>query len=498
MAYGEAGENAKQDAGRVADAGKKTAKAGSAVAKKVKAAKAGSKAGKKAAANSLGSLAALKWKLIILGVFFLFMLLVGIITSIPSLIGNVLIHQSDPEALSDQQDITYYGTYEEDLEKLRDTAERAKEVVTTVLSEAYQSAYASISAAATVNGWVFGSEPAAVTNQTTDEAMVLLYSTYSASMKNALSDEAFEYYQETSAVDDMAEKLRALKGQQAVGAPWGNRIYGADFMRDEAGNVIVTTVEVSPAYTDEAGNVHEAEYEDQVTPIIYNVDIDDVSQAAFDVDITAVYDEEVNPYNTYADVVADMSYSIGTILFGEEFWDGSGVFFPGMLGVPNDFIVNTAYSQLGQSGGRPYWSWYGFGSRVEWCACFVSWCAEQCGYIEDGIIPMYSSCSNGVSWFKQQGRWHSRRSGYKPKPGDIIFFDWRDKNTGIRDGAPNHTGIVMSFEASIVYTIEGNSGDAVKINTYNVNSLDILGYGTPDYPEPEGTLEIGEMEDAAQ
>ena len=59
-----------------------------------------------------------------------------------------------------------------------------------------------------------------------------------------------------------------------------------------------------------------------------------------------------------------------------------------------------ALSQVGQQGGQPYWSWYGFGGRVEWCACFVSRCAEECGYIEAGIISKFSLCSDGVNWFK--------------------------------------------------------------------------------------------------
>lgn len=65
----------------------------------------------------------------------------------------------------------------------------------------------------------------------------------------------------------------------------------------------------------------------------------------------------------------------------------------------NQAIVEVALTQLGNVGGEPYWSWYGFDSRVEWCACFVSWCAEQCGYLESGIIPKYSLCSDGVNGF---------------------------------------------------------------------------------------------------
>jgi hypothetical protein len=68
-------------------------------------------------------------------------------------------------------------------------------------------------------------------------------------------------------------------------------------------------------------------------------------------------------------------------------------------------IVSVALSQIGEVGGQPYWSWYGFGSRVEWCACFVSWCANECGYIDTGVIPKYAGCVNGVDCFKDRGQW---------------------------------------------------------------------------------------------
>ena len=63
----------------------------------------------------------------------------------------------------------------------------------------------------------------------------------------------------------------------------------------------------------------------------------------------------------------------------------------------NQAIVEVALTQLDNEGGEPYWSWYGFDSRVEWCACFVSWCADQCGYIDSGIIPKFSLVSDGVA-----------------------------------------------------------------------------------------------------
>lgn len=138
-------------------------------------------------------------------------------------------------------------------------------------------------------------------------------------------------------------------------------------------------------------------------------------------------------------------------------------------------IVTVALSQVGNTGGAPYWSWYGFGSRVEWCACFVSWCANECGYIEAGVIPKFAACaSQGVPWFQERGLWQD--NSYEPRPGDIIFFDWDD---GGQDGSSDHVGIVEKVENGRVYTVEGNSGDSVRQNSYPVGYYEIYGYGTP-------------------
>ena len=136
-------------------------------------------------------------------------------------------------------------------------------------------------------------------------------------------------------------------------------------------------------------------------------------------------------------------------------------------------IVEIALSQLGNEGGQPYWSWYGFPNRVSWCACFVSWCADQCGYIESGIIPKFSGCIDGVNWFKTHGQWQGSR--YEPHAGDFIFFDWR------QDGSIDHVGIVEKCEGGMIYTIEGNSGDACRQRQYAVGSRAIYGFGTPAY-----------------
>ena len=139
----------------------------------------------------------------------------------------------------------------------------------------------------------------------------------------------------------------------------------------------------------------------------------------------------------------------------------------------NQAIVEVALTQLGNEGGQPYWSWYGFDGRVEWCACFVSWCADQCGYLDSGIVLKFAGCVDGANWFKGNGQWQDRN--YEPTAGTIIFFDWEN------DGETDHVGIVEKCENGVVYTVEGNSGDACRQNQYSVGSSSIYGYGIPAY-----------------
>ena len=146
-------------------------------------------------------------------------------------------------------------------------------------------------------------------------------------------------------------------------------------------------------------------------------------------------------------------------LTGVEFINGTR---PG-----NPAVVDIAKSQVGNVGGYPYWSWYGFPSRVEWCACFVSWCYGQVGLSE----PRFAGCqSQGAAWFQSHGQWGAR--GYENiAPGDAIFFDWD------LDGGADHVGIVIGSDGSKVYTVEGNSGDACKIRSYSLTYECIKGYG---------------------
>ena len=141
-------------------------------------------------------------------------------------------------------------------------------------------------------------------------------------------------------------------------------------------------------------------------------------------------------------------------------------------GTGSQAIVQVALTQEG-NGGDTYWSWYGFTKREEWCACFVSWCADQCGYIEAGVIPKFSLCSAGMEWFESRGQFMD--GSYVPTSGDLVFFDWGN------DGSVDHVGIVESVVDGTVYTVEGNSGDKVARRSYSIGYGQIVGYGVPAY-----------------
>ena len=147
--------------------------------------------------------------------------------------------------------------------------------------------------------------------------------------------------------------------------------------------------------------------------------------------------------------------------------DLTGVVFVNGTRPGNQAVVDIAKSQVGNVGGQPFWSWYGFNSRVEWCACFVSWCYGQMGLSE----PRFASCqSQGIPWFQSHGQWGGRDYA-NIAPGDAIFFDWD------LDGRADHVGLVVGTDGSRVYTVEGNSGDACKIKSYSLTYECIKGYG---------------------
>lgn len=159
---------------------------------------------------------------------------------------------------------------------------------------------------------------------------------------------------------------------------------------------------------------------------------------------------------------------------GEMNYDGSQI--------PNSEIVLVAKAQIGNEGGDKFWKWYGFKEHVHWCACYVSWCANECGYIDKGIIPKFSVCTDGITWFKEKNEWHDRGESYYPIVGDIIFFDWYDEN-GNQDGTSDHVGIVTRTDITNrnIYTIEGNTSNKCAERMYSFDDVQVMGYGTPKY-----------------
>ena len=145
----------------------------------------------------------------------------------------------------------------------------------------------------------------------------------------------------------------------------------------------------------------------------------------------------------------------------------------GITTIGDGSMIEVAITQLGNIGGEPYWRWYGFSDYVAWCACFVSWCANECGYIGSGVFPLFSWCPAGVEMFKQRGQWQDNT--YIPAPGNIVFFDWQP------DGEPDHVGIVESVVNGVVNTLEGNASDSVMRRSYEIGSVKIYGYGIPEY-----------------
>lgn len=208
------------------------------------------------------------------------------------------------------------------------------------------------------------------------------------------------------------------------------------------------------------GNILEEEVQETITTLYITVGRKTADEMA------AQYGFNEDQKQQLAELLAQDSSMWAAVLYG-------------IYGV-DDQIVAVALSQVGNVGGEPYWSWYGFGSRVEWCACFVSWCANECGYIDTGVIPKFAGCVNGVQWFRERGQWAD--NAMQPSPGMIVFFDWDNKgNSGLQDGQPDHVGIVQKVENGVVYTIEGNSGDSCRVNQYPLGHYEILGYGVVAY-----------------
>ena len=226
--------------------------------------------------------------------------------------------------------------------------------------------------------------------------------------------------------------------------------------------------ERTDTWTDEDGNEHTDTYTVQVPYEYYILNVKLTNTPLSTIAENNLTPEQLEMYRVYLQTSGNKPLIFGggsSDTSASE--DLSGVDFVNGTRPGNTAIVDLAKQQVGNVGGYPYWSWYGFNSRVEWCACFVSWCYGQMGLSE----PRFAACqSQGIPWFTSHGQWGAR--GYENiAPGDAIFFDWD------LDGSADHVGLVIGRDESRVYTVEGNSGDACKIKSYPLDYACIKGYG---------------------
>lgn len=150
-------------------------------------------------------------------------------------------------------------------------------------------------------------------------------------------------------------------------------------------------------------------------------------------------------------------------------------------------IVAVAIGEIGYhegSGNQTKYGEYTGTNGMSWCHAFVSWCANECGFVDMGIFPKTASCETGRQWFISHQEYQASDGTYEPQPGDIIYFDYDHV------GVSHHVGIVEYTENGVVHTIEGNKNDQVMRAHYDLNYAGIMGYGKPTYPDT-GVNEYG-------
>lgn len=137
-------------------------------------------------------------------------------------------------------------------------------------------------------------------------------------------------------------------------------------------------------------------------------------------------------------------------------------------------LVEVATKEIGTLNGNKYWEWAGYESRMEWSAIFVTWVAEQAGYLSQGRVPNTVRPLDMFNWYKKNNKFKATDIGYIPQPGDLIFFDWKGNKTG-----KDQVGIVEFTGGNTIQVIEGNSENMVRRRTYTLDHSAISGYGVP-------------------
>lgn len=445
--WGEAARNLANAAKELGKEGAKTAAAGTAAgvanssAALVKAGVEGDKAVSEIAAGTAaggpwGAVLSTAWSLrhtlykILVCICLLFLILIVLLTSLPTIVTNQVFGLN--------------GADMTDSLTLSQSMTRLSGVVADTLEAAHQAALDRVNDLITEGGYDQELSQEAMDDQAGDSSYDVAYvlCAYSVSMEQLGTSQ-----------EDMARKLSSL----------ADKLFPVTYE--------VKTAEVQVASSEDEENPSSSPQTQAVSYLaatIHPLNQEAILEA-FQLDPEVMYGDFTI---TCGEAITNMATALKLTLYGSTI----GV-VGGSTGTRrgNEEVAAIALSQVGQVGGYPYWSWYGFSSRVEWCACFVSWCYAQVGLSE----PRFSGCtSGGMAWFQSHGQWGDRNYA-DIAPGDAIFFNWSGSDTGGAD----HVGIVVGVDESRVYTVEGNSGnDACNYKSYPRGSSVIRGYGLMLWP----------------
>ena len=166
-------------------------------------------------------------------------------------------------------------------------------------------------------------------------------------------------------------------------------------------------------------------------------------------------------------------------------------FSPRVMNGQRDRVLRAAASLVGVRGGsaahhqlvndynsvRPLPVGYAVKNSDDWCDIFVTTVFQREGL--SGLIGRECGVERHIQIFKRLGIWNEDGTS-TPKAGDIITFNW-DQNSQQNNGFADHIGIVESVSNGFIHTIEGNSNDQVRRNTYRIGHGNIRGFASPRY-----------------
>ena len=465
------------------------------------------KKGAESATSTALSIIFLKIKLIIYAILAVGLLIFMVSLGFSSAAINETVHLNNAETIAtNKYDFNYEGEISDDKALILETVEDCKTAINEVINDAVENAIVKASAQIELEKLAYAGADDEVIFITTanreyespvsDEHCLYVLSAFSVSKQNLMSEDASDAYNDLTLDDvaegagmvhEMKEQLAALISEPPVVEAYGNALIEFSLEKTESSFTVL----------EDDGEYHYTLVHFTVT--YHDVDYFSAVQDAFGIDMMSPYSDAA-PDVTVGQYVYELCTSTGEIA-GIAFSDGFGatLSFSRALftGIANHDIVAVAESQAGHfySKSNPYTQWYtgGYG-QYEWCAMFVSWCASQCGFIEQGIIPKFSCCStgsdSGTNWFYSHDQLTVTRgtTSYIPKEGDIVFVDTKTFN----GSQATHVGIVRgaSPDGTMIYTVEGNThapsgADARKSGTgvylKSREASQIYGYGIPRY-----------------